>query len=57
MGAMPISSSCDIRVAELATSAKGVVEDAEDAEDTRGESLGGLRIVISSMGIFSGIPL
>ena len=54
MGAMPISSSCDIRVAELATSAKGVVE---DVEDTRGESLGGLRIVISSMGIFSGIPL
>ena len=53
MGATPISSSCDIRLAaaELATSAKGVVEDA------RGDSLGGLRIRISSIGIFSGIPL
>ena len=44
IGAMPISSSCDIAVA------------VEDEAATRGESLGGLRMRISSMGIFSGIP-
>ena len=51
MGATPNSSSCDIAVAvedEAATPSK-------DGE-TRGDSLGGLRIRISSMGIFSGIP-
>ena len=47
IGATPISSSCEIRAAAAELAISG----------TRGESLGGLRIRISSMGIFSGIPL
>ena len=52
IGATPISSSWDMPTDPVADK----VAD-EEAADTRGESLGGLRIRISSMGIFSGIPL
>ena len=51
IGATPISSSWDIP-----GEATDTVAD-EEAADTRGDSLGGLRIRICSMGIFSGIPL
>ena len=62
IGATPISSSWDIPAAAAAAAAEAEAEAAdtvadEAVADTCGESLGGLRMRISSIGIFSGIPL